>query len=145
MLKTAKIDLKFRGVSGGWAGWAIAHPDFGVIEGAAGRRRHATTRHITTCPPSVWQPLTLLVNQKWMTSLTHIKSIHQNRKTSWQQTSSFFEYFNIHSCLPCLQKGLNYILRYSNCCIFEQANIYILMLCQKQSQEVGIRSRVGRN
>ena len=43
-----------RGVSGGWAGWAIAHPDFGRIEGAAGRRRHATTRHITTCPPSVW-------------------------------------------------------------------------------------------
>ena len=49
-----------RGVSGVWAGWAIAHPDFGRIEGAAGRRRHATTRHITTCPPSTWQPLTPL-------------------------------------------------------------------------------------
>ena len=49
------------------------------------------------------------LNQKWMTSLTHIKSIHQNRKTSWQQTSSFFEYFNIHPWLPCLQKGLNYL------------------------------------
>ena len=42
-----------RGVSGGWAVWAIAHPDFGRIEGAA-------MRHITTCPPSVWQPLTPL-------------------------------------------------------------------------------------
>ena len=31
--------LLFRGVSGGWAGWAIAHPVFGRIEGAAGRRR----------------------------------------------------------------------------------------------------------
>ena len=26
---------KYRGVSGGWAGWAIAHPVFGKIEGAA--------------------------------------------------------------------------------------------------------------
>ena len=29
----------YRGVSGGWAGWAIAHPVFGRIEGAAGRRQ----------------------------------------------------------------------------------------------------------
>ena len=25
-----------RGVTGGWAEWAIAHPDFGSLEGAAG-------------------------------------------------------------------------------------------------------------
>ena len=50
----SKIHIPSRGVSGGWAGLAIAHPDFGRIEGAAGRWRHATTRHITTCPPSVW-------------------------------------------------------------------------------------------
>ena len=49
-----------RGVSGGRAGWAIAHPDFGRIESTAGRRRRATMRYITTCPPSVWQPLTPL-------------------------------------------------------------------------------------
>ena len=30
-----------RGVSGGWAGWAIAHPVFGRIEGAAGQRWRA--------------------------------------------------------------------------------------------------------
>ena len=29
-----------QGVSGGWAGWAIAHPVFGRIEGAAGHRSH---------------------------------------------------------------------------------------------------------
>ena len=27
---------RIRGVSGGWAGWAIAHPLFGRIEGATG-------------------------------------------------------------------------------------------------------------
>ena len=32
---------KFRGVSGGWAGWTIAHPVFGKIEGAAGQRQCA--------------------------------------------------------------------------------------------------------
>ena len=31
-----------RGVIGGWAGWEIAHPVFGTIEGATGQRRHAT-------------------------------------------------------------------------------------------------------
>ena len=30
-----------RGVTGGWAGWAIAHPDFDRIEGAAGQRWRA--------------------------------------------------------------------------------------------------------
>ena len=30
-----------RGVSGGWAGWAIAHPDFGRIEGAARKQQCA--------------------------------------------------------------------------------------------------------
>jgi len=30
-----------RGVTGGWAGWAIAHPFFFRIEGAAGQRRRA--------------------------------------------------------------------------------------------------------
>ena len=34
-----------RGVSGGWAGWAIAHPVFGRIEGAAGRRRGSGGPH----------------------------------------------------------------------------------------------------
>ena len=29
------------GVTGGWAGCAIAHPDLGRIEGAAGQRRRA--------------------------------------------------------------------------------------------------------
>ena len=31
-----KRQIRSRGVSGGWAGWAIAHPGFGRIEGAAG-------------------------------------------------------------------------------------------------------------
>ena len=31
--------IKYRGVSGGWLGWAIAHPVFGRIEGVAGRRQ----------------------------------------------------------------------------------------------------------
>ena len=30
-----------RGVSGGWAEWAIAHPDFGRLEGAAGQQGRA--------------------------------------------------------------------------------------------------------
>ena len=30
------VKFIIRGVSGGWAGWAIAHTDFGRIEGAAG-------------------------------------------------------------------------------------------------------------
>ena len=34
--------LAQRGVSGGWAGWAIAHSVFGRIEGAAGQWRRAT-------------------------------------------------------------------------------------------------------
>ena len=38
---------KSRGASSGWAGWAIAHPVFGKIEGAA-----AAACHITTCLPS---------------------------------------------------------------------------------------------
>ena len=29
------------GVTGGWTGWAIAHPDFDRIEGAAGQLRRA--------------------------------------------------------------------------------------------------------
>jgi hypothetical protein len=33
--------MYFRGVSGGWAGWAIALPVLGRIEGAAGQRRRA--------------------------------------------------------------------------------------------------------
>ena len=33
------VGICTRGVSGGWAGWAIAHPVFGRIEGTAGRRR----------------------------------------------------------------------------------------------------------
>ena len=33
--------LAQRGVSGVWAGWAIAHSVFGRIEGAAGQRRRA--------------------------------------------------------------------------------------------------------
>ena len=33
----------YRGVSGRWAGWAIAHPVFGRIEGAAGRRQRCAT------------------------------------------------------------------------------------------------------
>jgi hypothetical protein len=32
-----------RGVSGMWAGWAIAHPFFGRIEGAARRRQRSAT------------------------------------------------------------------------------------------------------
>ena len=28
-------------IHGRWSGWAIAHPDFGRIEGAAGERWHA--------------------------------------------------------------------------------------------------------
>ena len=31
-----------RGVTGGWAGWAIAHPVFGRIEGPAWQRRRTT-------------------------------------------------------------------------------------------------------
>ena len=31
----------YRGITGGWAGWAIAHLVFGRIEGAAGQRRRA--------------------------------------------------------------------------------------------------------
>ena len=33
--------ILFRGVNGGWAGWAIAHPVFGRKEGAAGQRQRA--------------------------------------------------------------------------------------------------------
>ena len=33
--KYKKIELLYRGVSIGWAGWAIAHPVFDRIEGAA--------------------------------------------------------------------------------------------------------------
>ena len=36
---TKRVCYSSRGVSGGWAGWAIAHTDFGRIEGAAGKRR----------------------------------------------------------------------------------------------------------
>ena len=35
--------IKYRGVNGGWAGWAIAHPVFGRIEGARGRRQQCAT------------------------------------------------------------------------------------------------------
>ena len=31
-----------RGVTGGWAGWAIAHPGFGRIEGAARQQQRRT-------------------------------------------------------------------------------------------------------
>ena len=38
--------MSCRGVSGGWAGWAIAHPVLGRIEGAARRRRGGSgTQH----------------------------------------------------------------------------------------------------
>ena len=51
---TNQMQNKYQGVSGGWAGWAIAHPVFGRIEEAAGWGRHATIRRITDCPPSIW-------------------------------------------------------------------------------------------
>ena len=35
------ISWLLRGVTGGWAGWPIAHPVLGRIEGAAGQRRCA--------------------------------------------------------------------------------------------------------
>ena len=35
----------FTGVTGGWAGWATAHPNFGRIEGAAGQRRRGVGQH----------------------------------------------------------------------------------------------------
>ena len=41
-----------RGVTGGRAGWAIAHPVFGRIEGAASQWRHTALCCITNCPPS---------------------------------------------------------------------------------------------
>ena len=47
-----------RGVSGGWARGAIAHPVFGRIEGGGVA---AAVRHITTCPPSFRYPLTPLL------------------------------------------------------------------------------------
>ena len=37
--KHCRASPRFRGVNGMWAEWAIAHSDFGRIEGAAGRRR----------------------------------------------------------------------------------------------------------
>ena len=37
-----KILTNNRGITGGWAGWAIANPVFGIIEGAGGQRWHAT-------------------------------------------------------------------------------------------------------
>ena len=42
----------YRGVSGRWAGWAIAHPVFGIIEGATGQRRRAAlhTRYVLAHP-----------------------------------------------------------------------------------------------
>ena len=33
--KKSFCHVENRGISGGWAGWAIAHPGFGRIEGAA--------------------------------------------------------------------------------------------------------------
>ena len=44
----------FRGVSGGWAGWTIVHPDFDRIEGAAGQWQRMAAGRITTCQHSVW-------------------------------------------------------------------------------------------
>ena len=34
-------NIHYRSVAGGWAGWAIAHPVFGRIEGAARQRYRA--------------------------------------------------------------------------------------------------------
>ena len=45
------LQCKSRGVSGGWTGWAIAHTDFGRIEG---------TPVCTTCPPRYRELLTPL-------------------------------------------------------------------------------------
>ena len=39
--RISKAVFSIRGVSGRWAGWAIAHPDFGRIEVAAGQRPRA--------------------------------------------------------------------------------------------------------
>ena len=39
--KHCRASPRFRGVNGMWAEWAIAHPGFGRIEGATGRRRRA--------------------------------------------------------------------------------------------------------
>ena len=47
ILKTF-IKMHTRGITGGWAGWAIAHPGFDRIES----RWEVAAHHITTCPPS---------------------------------------------------------------------------------------------
>ena len=43
----------YRGVSGWWAGWAIAHPDFGRIEGAAGKCRRRAHRIMYYLPTHI--------------------------------------------------------------------------------------------
>ena len=41
MIYESNASMNDRGVTGGWAGGAIAHPDFGKLEGTAGQRRRA--------------------------------------------------------------------------------------------------------
>ena len=54
-LRTCKfIGNWIRGVSGGWAGWAIAHPDFGRIEGAAGQLCGGAPHHYL--PLQIFRP-----------------------------------------------------------------------------------------
>ena len=40
-LQSGSISISSRDVGNRWAGWEIAHPVFGTIEGATGQRRHA--------------------------------------------------------------------------------------------------------
>ena len=56
-------NIHIRGVGGGWVGWAIAHPDFGRIGGAAppGSGGGARTTLCTTCPPRFRKLLTPLI------------------------------------------------------------------------------------
>ena len=42
-----------RRVSGGWAGWAIAHQDFGRIEGAARKRRRRASHYVLLAHPDL--------------------------------------------------------------------------------------------
>ena len=55
--------IAFRGVSGGWAGWEIAHPDFGRIERGAPHYYLPTQFSVTTYAPGI----VLLL--RWLTSI----------------------------------------------------------------------------
>ena len=95
------------------------------------RRRAAAARHHA---PHYYLPTQCLVatyapGQSKMDDVIDAYKIHSPKQENLMAANKFIFWIFQHTSLAAMFAERTELLRYSNCSIFEQANIYILMLC----------------